>query len=754
MTIETVNPRTPYKVVGTRPVRHDGVDKVTGKALYGADISLPRLLYGKVLRSPHPHARIRSIDTSRAEADPSVSAVVTSADLPSVEPVGRRFVLGATPSENILARNKVYYRGHAVAAAAASSPHEAQRALSLIDVEYETLPAVTTAEDAMRPDAPALHEHWGKAEGPHGEPLAPNVAGHERYAAGDLDRGFSEADLVLTREFHTKSIHQGYIEPQNATAWWPTGERLTIWCSSQGHFGIRDNAARILGIPVSDIKVVPMEIGGGFGGKLPVYLEPLAAILSRKSGRPVKMTMDRTEVLEGTGPTSGSRVKIKVGITSEGRITAAHAYFAFEAGAFPGSPLTAAASAVFAPYDIANVQVDGYDVVDNKPKTTAYRAPGAPIVMFAVESVIDEAAERLGIGPVELRLLNAAKEGTRRADGVINNRIGAQEVMEAAAAHPHYSSPLEGKNRGRGFGMGFCRNNTGPSCVVANVLDDGTVSLVEGSVDIGGSRTAVAQQFAEVLGLPVEDVMPQVADTDTIGYTSNTGGSGVAFKTGWAAYEAANDVKRQLVERAARIWDVPQAEVEYRDGALSHKADPELSISFREMASMLSATGGPVVGHANLNPGGSGGSYAANIVDVEVDPETGKVDILRYTALQDAGTAIHPSYVEGQIQGGTAQGVGWALNEEYFMSDDGRMLNSTFLDYRMPTSLDLPMIEPVIVEAPNPGHPYGVRGVGEANIAAPLAAIANAIHDAVGVRMSDLPMSPAAIAKALGDANE
>jgi CO/xanthine dehydrogenase Mo-binding subunit len=492
-----------------------------------------------------------------------------------------------------------------------------------------------------------------------------------------------------------------------------------------------------------------MEIGGGFGGKLAVYLEPLAAVLSKKSGHPVKMAMDRGEVLEGTGPTSGSHMKIKIGVTNEGRITASHAHFAFEAGAFPGAPVTAAASAVYSPYNIINVKIDGFDVVDNKPRTTAYRAPGAPIVMFAVESVIDEVAEILKIDPIALRVLNAAKEGTRRADGVINNCIGAQEVMEAAKAHPHYSTPLGGNNRGRGFSMGFCRNNTGPSCVVANVLDDGTVSLIEGSVDIGGSRTAVAQQFAEVLGLPVEDIIPQVADTDTIGYTSNTGGSGVAFKTGWAAYEAAQDVKRQLVERAAQIWDVPETDIDYHDGNLRHKSDPELNLSFKEIVAMLSATGGPVVGRANLNPAGSVGSYAANIVDVEIDSETGKVQILKYTALQDAGTAIHPSYVEGQIQGGTAQGIGWALNEEYFMSGDGRMLNSTLLDYRMPTSLDLPMIEPVIVEVPNPGHPFGVRGVGEANIAAPLAAIANAIYEAVGVRMYDLPMSPPAITKAI-----
>jgi CO/xanthine dehydrogenase Mo-binding subunit len=656
-------------------------------------------------------------------------------------------VLGRTPDENILARDRALYVGHPVAAVAAASPHDAEEALSLIQVEYEALPSVTNAEDAMAPGAPVLHEHWVGEAGPDAD--APNVANHEQHKFGDLDAGFAEADLVLEREFRTKSVHQGYIEPQSATAWWAPGGRLTIWCSSQGHFGIRDNTARILGIPVSVIKVVPMEIGGGFGGKLPVYLEPLAAVLSRKSGRPVKMTMDRAEVLEATGPTSGSYVRIRMGVTNQGRITAAHAYYVFEAGAFPGAPTQGAAAAVFAPYDIGNVQIDGYDVVDNKPKTTAYRAPGAPIVAYAVESVVDEIAERLGMDPMELRLLNVAEEGTRRADGLINARIGARETMEATRAHPHYSAPLEGKHRGRGVAMGFCRNNTGMASAVANVLSNGTVSLIEGQPDIGGTRTSLAQQLAEVLGIRVEDVIPEVADTDTIGYTSNTAGSGATFKSGWAVYEAANDVKRQLVQRAAVLWDVPRNEVEYVDGVVRHVADTELKATFKEIAAMLPDTGGPVVGRANLNPGGSGGSYSANIVDVEVDPETGKVNILRYTAFQDAGTAIHPGYVEGQIQGGTSQGVGWALNEEYFMSEDGRMLNSTFLDYRMPTSLDLPMIEAVIVEVPNPGHPFGVRGVGEANIVPPLAALASAVYHAVGVRMDRLPMNPQSIRKAL-----
>ena len=744
-----------YKVVGTRPVRHDGVDKVTGRALYGADMRLPGLLHGKVLRSPHAHARIKSIDTSKAEAHPDVRAVVTSADLAPTPPQPQAAVLGSPISENVLAKGKVFYKGHPIAAVAAASPHAAEDALSLIDVEYEPLPAVTNVEDAMRAGAPILHEHWENAPTPGGDASeGRNIAGFEQHVFGDLDAGFAQADVVLEREFRTKTVHQGYIEPQNATAWWAPDDRLTIWCSSQGHFGIRDATAKVLGVPVSDIKVVPMEIGGGFGGKLNAYLEPVASALSRKSGHPVKMAMSRTEVMEATGPTSGAHLRIKMGATDEGRITAAHAYYAFEAGAYPGAPLSGANAAIFAPYNIENVQIDSYDVVDNKPKTSPYRAPGAPIVAFAVESVVDELAEQLGMDAVDLRLLNAAHEGTRRADGVMNLVIGAQEVMEAIKAHPHYNEPLQGPNRGRGVSMGFCRNNTGMSCVVANVLSNGRVSLVEGSVDIGGTRTAVSQQFAEVLGIPVENVIPQVADTDTIGYTSNTGGSGVAFKTGWAAYEAANDVKRQLIERAALLWETSTDQVEYVDGELRHSSDPELSMSFDEIAGQLPQTGGPVVGRANMNPGGSGGSYAANIIDVEVDPDTGKIDILRITAFQDVGTAIHPSYVEGQIQGGTAQGIGWAINEEYYLNDDGAMANSSLLDYRMPTSLDLPMIDSVIVEVFNPGHPFGVRGVGEANIVPPLAAIANAVHDAVGVRMANLPMNPGAVTKAIGESGE
>ena len=737
-----------YHVVGKRPIRHDGYDKVTGRAAYGADIRLAGLLHGAVLRSPHAHARIVTIDTSKAEAHPEVKAVATSRDLPQEqedEPVV--LVTGSAINlhhltRNVLAREKALYKGQAIAAVAATSAHVAEEALSLIDVKYEVLPAVTNVEDAMKPDAPRLHE---KFQG--------NVANQVQLSIGDVERGFKEADVIVEREYRTKTVHQGYIEPHTATAWWRPDDKITLWVSTQGHFTIRERTAAVLGIPSSRIKVIPMEIGGGFGGKTTVYIEPVAAVLSHKSGKPVKITMTRADVLEATGPTSGSYMKVKMGATHEGRLTAAQASLMYEAGAFPGSPFTAAARCIFSAYDIENVQIDAYDIVDNKPKTTAYRAPGVPGATFAAETVVDEICEKTSIDPLEFRLLNAAKQGTRRATGVINPRIGCIETNEAARAHEHYSTPLLGPNRGRGVATGFWINGTGYACATASVNADGTVNLIIGSVDVGGLRTVAAQQFAEVLGMDAEDVNPQVGDTDSIGWTSLTSGSGAAFKTGWASYEAAQDVKRQLIERAAQLWEASPEEVLLAGGVFQHKSDPDLKMSLKELAGRIPETGGPVVGRANLDPRGAGSAFATHMVDVEVDPETGKVTILRYTAVQDVGKAIHPSYVEGHIQGGVAQGIGWALNEEYYMGDRGQMLNASLLDYRMPTALDLPMVDTVIVEVANPAHPYGVRGVGEIAIVPPLAAVANAIYHAIGVRMTSLPMNPASIVKALSESN-
>ena len=743
-----------YKVIGTRPIRHDGVDKVTGRALYGADFTMVGLLHGKVLRSPHAHACIKSIDTSKAEAHAGVKAVVTADDMPETD--GGSIVLGeggATDikflQDNVLASDKALYKGHAVAAVAATSPHIAEEATGLIEIDYEILPPVMDVRKAMANDAPLLHEDLKTTSLGKTSAGSSNVAKHLQFQQGDIEKGFAEADEVVEKEFKTATVHQGYIEPHNATALYKSDGHLTVWCSTQGSFEVRDQLENILQMPVSDIKVVPMEIGGGFGGKIPVYLEPVAALLSMKTSRPVKILMDRADVFEGTGPTAGSYITVKMGVNKDGQITAAKAELIYEAGAYPGALVDCGAQCIFSPYSIDNFLVDGYDVVLNIPKTAPYRAPGATNAAMA-ETVVDELCEKLGMDPLEFRIKNGAQEGTRRVDGPIFPKIGHIETVEAARAHEHYNTPLGGEYRGRGVASGFWFNIGLKSSVSLNVNSDGTINLIEGSTDIGGTRTSIAMQAAEVLGISAEDINPSVVDTDSVGYTGVTGGSRTTFATGYAAIEAANDVVRQMKIFAANLWEVDENEVTFDNGNFRNANGKVHNVFFKDLASIISDEGTPIVGRGTVDPKGVGGAFATHIVDVEVDPETGKVAILRYTAVQDVGKAIHPSYVEGQIHGGAVQGIGWALNEEYIYDDEGRMTNSSFLDYRMPTSYDVPMIEAVIVEVPNPGHPYGVRGVGEVPIVPPAAAIANAIYDAIGIRMKELPMSPDRILAAMG----
>jgi CO/xanthine dehydrogenase Mo-binding subunit len=744
MTTSTARPA--YKVIGTRPIRPDGVDKVTGRAKYGADIQLPGLLHGKVLRSPHAHARIRSIDTSAAEKLSGVHAVVTSRDFPMtadrMEELGEAAARLFHIRNNVMASRKALYKGHAVAAVAATSPHVAEEALALIKVDYEVLPPVVNVLDAVKDGAPLLHEDMVTQELGQKSNKHSNIATHFRFTKGDLEDGYKQADLIVEREFHTQAVHQGYIEPHASTAQWASDGRVTIWTSTQGAFNVRTVIAQLLKLPESRVKVIPTEIGGGFGGKNFPYLEPVAALLSRKAGRPVKIVMSRQEVFEGTGPTSGSYIKIKMGVNKDGRITAAELALYYEAGAFPGSPVNVGAMCAFAPYNLDNAQVDGYDVVVNRPKTSPYRAPGATNAAFPVETVIDDLCERLRMDPVDFRILNGAKQGDRRVDGPVLPRIGYLEMLQAVKDHPHWKAPFTGPNRGRGFATGFWFNGGGAASCYISVNPDGTVSMVEGSTDIGGHRASMAMIAAEVLGISAESVKPAVGDTDSIGYTSLTVGSSATFKTGLATHDAAQDVKRQMIERAARVWETTPDSVEFEDGVFKLKPALERRMTFAELAGRLLATGGPITGRASVDARGPGPAFAANIVDLEVDPETGKVTVLRCTAFQDVGTAIHPSYVEGQVQGGVVQGIGWALNEEYAFNQSGHMANSTFLDYRMPIALDVPMIDTVLVEVPNPTHPFGIRGVGEVPIVPTPAAVANAIYRATGARMTELPMSP------------
>ena len=747
-----------YKVVGTRPIRPDGTDKVTGRAEYGADVHLTGMLYGAVKRSPHAHAVIKRIDASKAMALPGVKTVVTRADFPAVGGGLVDIMEGpGTPLpqlvDRIMASEKALFRGHAVAAVCATDPHTAEDACSLIEVEYEELPAVFNVREAMLDTAPILHNDMRTREfatvGEAQSDKPTNIASHRQFAKGNLDQGFAEADVIVEGEYETARFHQGYIEPQNATAFWNKDGHLTVWASTQGLFGVRSAVADVLAIPLTQISVMPVEIGGGFGGKLGIYLEPIAALLAQKSGRPVRITMSRSEVFEATGPTSASFAQVKIGAKKDGTIVAAHAMLAFESGAYAGSPIGGGMNGVFSPYDIANVTVDGYDVLVNLSKTAAYRAPGTPAGMYGSEALLNELAEKLGMDAIDLRLKNASKEGTVRANGQKFRRIGNAEVMEAMRDSAHYRSELQGPNRGRGIALGFWGNGGGESSSSASVNADGTVSLVLGSVDIGGTRAALAMQLAETLGIDFDQVQPKIVDTDSVGFTGNTGGSRTAFAGGWVVYDLGMEIRAKLVTRAAKVWECDETDVSYGDDGVirgpSDNSGKPRSLTFEEIASQLPRTGGTIDIGANGNRNTQGPAFAGHIVDIEIDPETGKAQVLRYTAVQDVGTAIHPSYVEGQIQGGVAQGIGMALSEEYYLGKEGRILNPSFLDYRMPTSLDVPMIETILVEVPNPGHPYGVRGVGEVPIVPPLAAIQTAVYIATGHRFPNLPISPRVI---------
>ncbi|TWT13634.1 xanthine dehydrogenase family protein molybdopterin-binding subunit [Reyranella sp. CPCC 100927] len=737
------------KWIGKRTVRPDGADKVTGRAAYAADTTMPGMIWGKVLRSPHPHARIKSIDTTKAAALPGVKAVITSKDIVDF-PIDKGAVMVGIQDmrwmcRNVMARDKALFAGHPVAAVAATTQQIAAQALKLIEVDYEVLPWVIDVEAAMKPDAPILHGHIQS----DGKPS--NIAGKIEHKLGDIEAGFAAADVIVERSFKTEPVHQGYIEPHACLVSVAPDGKATIWSSSQGQFMVRAMCAYLTGTPQSDIRAIPAEIGGGFGGKTIVYLEPLALLLARKSGRPVKMVMTREEVFRASGPTSGSASTVKIGATRDGKIVAAKGTYYLQAGAFPGSPIRGAVGCAFSPYDIANVHSLGFDVVSNRSKVAAYRAPGAPIGAYAVECVIDEVAQALKMDPLELRLKNAAKQGTKAAYGPVFPVIGYEQTLKAAREHPHYTAPL-GPNQGRGVASGFWFNAGGESSAQVNINEDGTVVVITGHPDIGGSRASTANITAELLGIDHAKVQVLIGDTSSIGFSNLTGGSRVTYASAMVVTRSTEQVISTLRERAAKIWKIDPDAVTWENGEARPAGDNAGKfepLSLSQLAARASETGGPIGAGVSLNTTGAEGGFATQICDVEVDPATGKVSVTRFTCFQDVGRAIHPDYVEGQMQGGAAQGIGWALNEEYIYDKNGRVDNPSFLDYRMPVASDLPMLDTVIIEVPNPKHPQGVRGVGEVPLVPSLAAVANALHGALGHRFDSLPMSPPKVLAAL-----
>lgn len=737
-----------FSSVGTRPIRPDGVDKVTGRARYGADFNMAGQLVGRILRSPHAHARILKIDTSKAEKLPGVKAVITAADLPDLTD-GDAAMYDVL--DNCMARGKALYDGHAVAAVAAVDARTARQALKLIEVEYELLPHVTDVDEAMKHTAPLINDTIF-TEGLEEKPVKPsNVTKRSQFGHGDVHQGFGHADVIVERSFKTEQTHQGYIEPHACVASVSSDGTADLWVCTQGHFVYRQHCAQLLGLEASKLRVTSSEIGGGFGGKTHVWAEPVALALSRKAGRPVKLVMTRDEVFRASGPTSATSIDVKIGARKDGTITAAEATLRYTSGPYAGTWAEIGAMTAFACYKLDNVKTVGFEVLVNRPKTAAYRAPSAPMAAFAVESAVDELAKELGMDPVEFRIKNAAQEGTRSSYGPVYGPIGIGPTLEAAKHHPHMKAPL-GKNQGRGMACGFWFNFGGQTCVDLNIGMDGSVSLAVGTVDVGGSRASLSLVAAEELGIDYAQLKAVVADTSSLGYNDMTDGSRGTFSSSMATISAARNAIKILRERAAQTWDIPVDDVVWENGhaiAKGEKYGNLAALSLKEIAAASGKTGGPIAGHSELVADGAGVSFATHICDIEVDPDTGSTRVIRYTVIQDAGKAVHPTYVEGQYQGGAAQGIGWALNEEYIYGKDGRLQNAGFLDYRIPVCSDLPMIDTQILEIPNPNHPYGVRGVGETSIVPPLAAIANAVSNAAGVRMTHIPMSPPRVLAAI-----
>src|SRR6266446_3982344 len=741
------NPDKKLKIVGTSPIKHDGIDKVTGRAKFGADLFLPGMLVGKILRSPHPHAIIKSIDTSAAEALPGVKAVVTRRDFPEL-PKGST---GGDMSRNAMAREKALYDGHPVAAVAATSESIAKQALKLIKVDYEVLPHVIDPIAAMQPDAPILHDHIRTKGVKDAADKPTNVVERLELKMGDVDAGFAQADVIVEHEYDTKPMHQGYIEPQGCVATCTEDGQIELWCCTQAPWVYRDRLTEILKIEQAKIRVQQSEMGGGFGGKTGFYGEPVAVLLARKARRPVKITLTRNEVFRATGPVSGTRSRTKMGVTKDGIITAAESELIFQTGAFTGSMFINAPQAMFTRYNLKNIKTVSYEVVSNRPKVNSFRAPCVPQVVFGVEGGIDELARKVGMDPIDLRLKNAATEGYKTIYGETFGPIGFVETLQAAKKCEHYTSPVP-PGQGRGVAAGFWFNRGGETTGTLNIAPDGSVTIILGTSDVAGSRISISMMAAEELGIPVDKVRAIMADTHSLGFNRVTAGSRTTFATGMVIVDSARKAIAELCKRAAGLWGVPEDAVTFEDGyckPAGANVGTFEPLSIAQIAAKTMAMHGAIAGHSEMNVTGAGPGFGLHIVDVDVDQETGRADIKRYTVVEDAGKAIHPLQVEGQYQGGAVQGIGWALNEEYYYGEDGRMQNASFLDYRMPVASDVPMIGTQIVEVPNPRHPYGLRGVGEVPVVPTMAAIANAIGAAIGIRPQSLPMSPPKLLKLL-----
>jgi len=744
------------KVVGKRVPRVDARERVTGEAVYPADLELPGMVHAKLLRSPHAHARIRRIDSSHAQALKGVLAVVTAADFPEL-PVGATIPMGELGydmwmvAQVNLARHKVHWVGQPVAGVAAIDPHVAQAALALIEVDYEPLTPVLDIAAAMAPDAPVLHEHVF-TKGVEPRPRAPsNVCSRVVIARGDTARALAEAAATAQASVKVDTAHQGYLEPQVVVAQVDANGFATVWASTQGQFTAELMIARMLGMPQSKLKVVPLEIGGGFGGKISIHGEAVAVRLAQKCRRPVKLVFTREEVLQGgSGPAAAALIDIAVGADSEGRLVAIDGTYRLDAGGLPGLSPSLVMQASAALYQCPNLNLQGFDIVTNKPRTEAYRGPVGIQAYFAMEQAMDALCQRLDMDPLEFRKRNASVTGSTMPIGTPFPAIGLTTILDQIGRHPCWTDPLpKGRYpRGRGLALGYWRGTSMTSAAHITIAGDGRPMVTMGAVDLSGTRTTMAQVVAEEFGLPLEDIHIHTGDSKSVGYSDGAAGSRVARTTTAALVEACADALGQLRTRAAEKLQRRPEDLDYAAGRFHARDAGGPAITLAELM-QATLTDGAVVGRGVSTKLPLGVEIGAHVCDVEVDTDTGLVTVLRYTAFQDVGLALNPTAVEGQIEGSVVQGLGWALMEGFDYGPDGRLRNASLLDYRMPTALDVPKIDCVIVETPVPGVPYGVRGVGEVPIVPPAAAVANAIARATGVRLTHMPMTPERVLRAL-----
>ncbi len=759
----TTSDKSMFKYLGKPRKLVEGDIKVTGHVKYAADLKLPNMLYMRPVLSQYAHAKILDIDKSAAEEMPGVVGVFTADDLPTKDK--------QITSRNsaILAKETVHWRGQPVAVVVAESELQATDAAEMVFVDYEPLTPVIDLMAAIEADAPLVwphglpsaendlssaHANVEKGEST-GSTLPPNVYDSAHYGRGDCAAGFAAADLVIDRTYRTHMVHQAYMEPHACVAEPdPLGRSLTLHTSTQGSFMVRDEVAALLDLPVSKVKVVPMMFGGGFGAKYGI-IEPLAASVAMKLLRPIRLVLSRSEDFLATTPAHGMVVKLKVGARNDGTLTAIETTLYVDNGVFAFPVGSIGATLIGGYYKCDNLSIDVYEVNTNRPPAGAYRAPSAPQITFALESTMDDIARELQIDPLQLRIRNAVDTGDLNGTNTAWPEIGLQDVLAAAQAHPAWQDRQTAENEGIGIALGGWPAFMGPAGAICTVDTDGSVAIQTGAIDISGVNSSFVLVAAETLGVPPEQVEIIQGDTQTGPYTPNSGGSQILYSVAGAIENAAGEAKRKLLEIASDEFEVSAEDVELAEGFAQVRGVPDKRVSIGELVNIgRSRHGGigPIVGEGNSAKPENAPGFVVHIAKVSIDPATGKVTPRQFVAIQDVGFALNPLLVSGQMEGGAVQCIGFALHEAMRFDADGQLQSGSFMDYDMPRTDSTPMIETVLVEHPSPHGPFGARGIGEPPIIAGAAAIANAVKDATGARMVELPISAEAVWKALHSA--